>query len=345
MTTEYFLGANSGDGFASLYGGFCCAPGDFLYIIKGGPGGGKSRFMRRIGRSAEERGLDVEYILCSGDPDSLDGVYIPELSLGFADGTAPHVIEPRHTAVDSSYVNLGCFCSCDMEPADAQSVLEHTAAYKANYKSAYAFLSAAKSVKYAGFPENLPADARENAIRRGKTTVRRELTGLEGHGGHVTKRFVRAISCSGELVLNETLCKLAPRMYVLDDRFGLAGDCMDGACSEALRRGFDVILCPSPLWPEITETLLIPQAGLGFTAMPIAGAARHLRLDRAVAAGADMKAVRKKEKLYSALMADAMSELALAKANHDALEKAYRPYVDFPGLTAYTDEMIAAIFG
>ena len=58
-----------------------------------------------------------------------------------------------------------------------------------------------------------------------------------------------------------------------------------------------------------------------------------------------MKAVRKKEKLYSALMADAMSELALAKANHDALEKAYRPYVDFPGLTAYTDEMIAAIFG
>ena len=88
MTTEYFLGANSGDGFASLYGGFCCAPGDFLYIIKGGPGGGKSRFMRRIGRSAEERGLDVEYILCSGDPDSLDGVYIPELSLGFADGTA-----------------------------------------------------------------------------------------------------------------------------------------------------------------------------------------------------------------------------------------------------------------
>ena len=41
--------------------------------------------------AAEKKGLEVEYILCSGDPDSLDGVYIPALRLGYADGTAPHL--------------------------------------------------------------------------------------------------------------------------------------------------------------------------------------------------------------------------------------------------------------
>lgn len=50
--------------------------------------------MRHIGEAAEKEGLEVEYILCSGDPDSLDGVYIPALRLGYADGTAPHILDP-----------------------------------------------------------------------------------------------------------------------------------------------------------------------------------------------------------------------------------------------------------
>ena len=91
QTTRWFLGANSAEGFRSLYEDFCRGEGDFLRIIKGGPGCGKSSFMRHIGEAAEKKGLEVEYILCSGDPDSLDGVYIPALRLGYADGTAPHI--------------------------------------------------------------------------------------------------------------------------------------------------------------------------------------------------------------------------------------------------------------
>ena len=37
--------------------------------------------------------MDVEYVLGSGDPDSVDGVYIPAWHTGYVDGTAPHVIE------------------------------------------------------------------------------------------------------------------------------------------------------------------------------------------------------------------------------------------------------------
>ena len=74
MHTEFFLGANSGEGFRSFYNGFCRGDGDMLYLIKAGPGGGKSGFMRRLGQRAEAMGHKVEYILCSGDPDSLDAV-------------------------------------------------------------------------------------------------------------------------------------------------------------------------------------------------------------------------------------------------------------------------------
>lgn len=80
--TQYFLGGNTVRGFVSFYSGFCRGPEDFLWVIKGGPGCGKSSFMKTIGRAAEEKGLDVEYVLCSGDPESVDGVYFPALHTG-----------------------------------------------------------------------------------------------------------------------------------------------------------------------------------------------------------------------------------------------------------------------
>ncbi len=91
MVTNFFLGANSGGGFQSLYDGFT-DPGGLrdLMVLKGGPGVGKSTFMKYIGRRAEEAGEDVEYIWCSGDPDSLDGVLLPRLGIAAVDGTAPH---------------------------------------------------------------------------------------------------------------------------------------------------------------------------------------------------------------------------------------------------------------
>ena len=91
---RYFLGGNTGAGFYSLYDGFTDSEaGDFLWIIKGGPGCGKSSFMKRIARSAEGAGMTVERVLCSGDPESLDGIYIREARCAYVDGTAPHVQE------------------------------------------------------------------------------------------------------------------------------------------------------------------------------------------------------------------------------------------------------------
>lgn len=95
MSLSYFLGANSCRGFYSLYDDMVSLPEiERLFIIKGGPGCGKSTFMKTIASAAENLGLNVERVLCSGDPSSLDGIYIPDRHLAYVDGTAPHAAVP-----------------------------------------------------------------------------------------------------------------------------------------------------------------------------------------------------------------------------------------------------------
>ncbi|WP_051514960.1 hypothetical protein [Fervidicella metallireducens] len=67
-----------------------------VYIIKGGPGCGKSTFIRRVGNELLANDFDVDFIYCSADKDSLDGIFIHEIDVAIVDGTAPHVIDPKY---------------------------------------------------------------------------------------------------------------------------------------------------------------------------------------------------------------------------------------------------------
>ncbi len=103
-SVHIFLGANSGEGFSSLYGQLLAGRFDDLLILKGGPGCGKSSFMRAVAQALSDSGTETIYVNCSGDPDSLDGVLFPRLRAGVVDGTAPHVSEtqvhfPRETSI------------------------------------------------------------------------------------------------------------------------------------------------------------------------------------------------------------------------------------------------------
>ena len=91
QVTNFFVGANSGEGFRNLFSEMVDIEDtyDFM-VLKGGPGVGKNTFMREIGRAMEEAGTTVEYLWCSGDPDSLDGVVLPEIRCAVVDGTSPH---------------------------------------------------------------------------------------------------------------------------------------------------------------------------------------------------------------------------------------------------------------
>ncbi len=346
MNVSYFLGANSGAGFFSLYDGFCRADGDFLHLIKAGPGGGKSGFMRRIAEAASAHGYDTECVLCSGDPDSLDAVYIPEKHIGFVDATAPHVCEPLHFGFDSDYVNLGRFCA----PASDERIPRLTEKYRAMYKTAYSYLVAAKSVQEAELYGAKGADTLEKVRERARGTAVRRLKSSGGNGTE-TKRFIRCISCKGEMTLEEDMQKLCKRIYLVDDRMELADAYLAELLKCARDFGTDTIVCPSPLCPERLDALVFPQAGLCFAAAPVmpdVPGARHVRLDALVPPDVSRTlrpALREKEKLSRELLAQAVHWLGKAKEYHDELELAYKPHVDFAALDKFTDDYISRLFG
>ncbi|WP_334074912.1 MULTISPECIES: hypothetical protein [Paenibacillus] len=58
--------------------------------VKGRPGSGKSTLFRKLAALAEERGIGTEVYHCGFDPNSLDMLIFPELSLAIFDSTAPH---------------------------------------------------------------------------------------------------------------------------------------------------------------------------------------------------------------------------------------------------------------
>lgn len=127
-STHFFLGANSGRGFQSLFPQFC-APEQYhdLLVLKGGPGAGKSTMMKTIGAAMEEEeGEAVEYLYCSGDPTSLDGVHFPRLRTAIVDGTAPHVVEPRYPAAVERYVDLGVCYDVAAAKAHREEIIRYT---------------------------------------------------------------------------------------------------------------------------------------------------------------------------------------------------------------------------
>lgn len=346
MNVSYFLGANSGAGFFSLYDGFCRADGDFLHLIKAGPGGGKSGFMRRIVEAASAHGYDTECVLCSGDPDSLDAVYIPEKRIGFVDATAPHVCEPPHFGFDSHYVNLGWFCT----PVSDERIPRLTEKYRAMYRTAYSYLTAAKSVDEAELYGAKDADTLEKVRERARGTAARRLKSSGGTGSEM-RRFIRCISCKGEMTLTEDVQKLWKQIHLVDDRMELADVYLAELLECARNFGADTIVCPSPLCPGRLDALAFPRAGLCFAAasvMPDVPGTRHVRLDALVphdTVRALRPALREKEKLHRELIAQAVHWLGKAKEYHDELELAYKPHVDFAALDKFTDDYIARIFG
>lgn len=338
---SWFLGSNSEHGFHSLYDGFCTGAGDFLRIIKGGPGTGKSSFMRAIGRAAEEHGMAVEYILCSGDPDSLDGIYIPELRLGYADGTAPHVMDPGIFALTGDYINIGAHTSTGVPLPEREALATLTSGYKSYYARAYELLGAAAAVSPSVTCAYAPDEVRAAVRSRAHGIAARELPSRRaGQSGKIKRRFLGGLTCAGRVMLTDTLAALCPKLYLLDNRLGLGFEFTGELAREAAERGVTTIVCPHWLAPERIEAVIFPELGLGFAVIDAFAKYpeehRCLHLDR-MAGGEVLRSVRPQlrddEKLSDKLLERAGQCLAGAKALHDKLEAVYHPHVDFDALT------------
>ena len=347
METSFFLGANTAGGFFSLYDGFCRGAGDYLRIVKGGPGTGKSGFMRALGREAARRGFEVELIRCSGDPGSLDGLYIPALGLGWVDGTAPHVAEPRVFGADGDYADLGQFCRTPLSSSDASRAEALNAAYKERYARAYALLAAGEKIETALAPPPCACSAAERAEAVLRALVDRIAPPCD-RAGALARRFAGAVSCEG-LVRDESSFAGCRLIYVCEDGCGLAAGALAAARDEALARGQRAVELISPLDGRSTEGVLLADLSAVFLrAAPAKGAVKKVALDRLCGS---MEEIKERRRLLRTARRErtrcteaACGLLREAKALHDELEAVYRPYMDFPSLDAFTAKELARVF-
>jgi len=336
---EYFLGANAPSGFYSLYSELL--PPDqarAIYILKGGPGCGKSTLMRSVGARMEAEGLQTEYILCSGDPDSLDALILPEKGVALVDGTAPHVVEPKFPGAVERYVNMGdCYDSKALW-AIRKEIMSCMSGYKGCYQRAYRCLRAARAIQDDLRSTLLTEALSDKLSKRARGILSRELKRKKDTApGQVKQRFLGAVTHQGTMCQFHTALVQCPRVYELSDPYGLAHGLLLHLLTGATAGGYDVVACPDPMAPDRLAHLLIPEQGLAFLSMDgqtdfSTKPYRRLRLEAAVDRDLLKRSrprLRFARKVSSVLVEEAVVSLAQAKAMHDDLEALYNPHVNF----------------
>ena len=348
MESVFYLGACSPQGFASHYDSLL-HEGLQLNVIKGGSGCGKSTFMRSIGKAAQTRGLAASYILCSSDPDSLDGVILPELGIGFVDGTAPHVLEPSLCGGTMNYINFGEFYDREaMAPNEA----EIRAAQKANaaqYPHVTACLAAADKLidGIRAFTEAKAYDEETGALAECFALSAIKPVGKESR---TVKRFLTAVTPKGLRYCTQTPAALCERVYVLRDNYFLAPRLLARLLEAAQACGHECIVCYSPLLPDGAPThLLIPTANTAFISetrdFPYDGPSFcRIDLDSTLPPAA-RRELEFYTKTISSLLYQSVARLREAKRLHDRIEQLCHPFVDFDAVDELTERTVFELFG
>ena len=330
-----FLGANTGCGFNSLYEEYI---GNLdlrrTYVLKGSAGCGKSSLMKRLAAHAAGIGTPTIRGLCSGDPDSLDGLVLPELKTAFFDGTSPHVLEPSLVGQEGFYLDLSRFYRT---PADGLEAWND--AYREHYRKAYRYLAAASALEEV---VRCGEDTRLAIRRRAETLAGATLGRGKGSGG-LRRFYTDAFTCKGLVSLEDSRRAIAPRLVALSGSPERTDLFLQAYLQAALNRGREVFLCPAPRERRRIAHLLLPELGFGITT---GEGDRRIHLERlGPPPSQEEKAEQRRlEKTQASLLAAAQNELSLAKADHDRMEEAARPFIDFDGVDALTEELIGKVF-
>lgn len=110
MNNTFFLGSSGPSGFRTDFSKIINKPGYYTYILKGGPGTGKSTLMKKI---ASECGEECDLYYCSSDIRSLDAIVMNDSKIIVIDGTSPHTFDPSLPGISQEIVNLGQFWNRD----------------------------------------------------------------------------------------------------------------------------------------------------------------------------------------------------------------------------------------
>ena len=317
-SVDFFLGTTTPAGFKGYFEPLRREPGMQMYLIKSGPGCGKSTLMKRLAIKAEQKGEPIQRIHCASDPDSLDGVIFLDKRAAIVDATAPHVMEPDAPGAEEQVVSL-------YHTLDADALHAHADEVKRLFAQNTALRS--RAARYIASAGSLLLDSR---------TLPRLP---EGASASEELRLLSAITPKGPVFYRGTVQALADRYVVFHDDYGAVSRLLlELIRAEALARGYHIITCPCAMHPDDKiDHLFIPALRLAFLTdnrwhpvqLPGVQAVRCTRfVDRENLAGYRAR-LRFNERAAAELLEQAADLMAQAKACHDELETYYRAAVDF----------------
>ncbi|RHW40277.1 hypothetical protein D1B31_12035 [Neobacillus notoginsengisoli] len=338
---NYYAGGNTARGFYSLYPSNLKGL-DLLFILKGGPGTGKSSLMKEIGKEWLEKGFDLEFLHCSSDNESIDGIVIPALKTGIVDGTHPHVIEPEAPGVIEEYVNLGEAWDSAVLHSQKEAILTLNREITETFNQAYATFKEALDIH----DEWEKIYIQTMDFQKADELTEKLIDQLFGKIKHnkksdVRHRFLGAATPIGAVDFVPNLTEDIPKRYFIKGRAGSGKSTMlKKMARSAEERGIDVEVYHCGFDPHSLDMLIFRELGVAI----FDSTAPHEYFpsregdeiidtyELLIPEGTDE---RFKEKIdgisarYKAKMKEAISWLARAKDMHDELEKIYGAAMDF----------------
>lgn len=245
-------------------------------------------------------------------------------------------MEPRYPAAVERIVDLGRFYDLTAAKASRDEVVAQVRAERSAYLRAYHSMKAARQVELDTEEAARRAMDWHRAERRTNGIIARELHRRGREAGETELRFLGSLTHRGFVWRFDTVDALCPRVYELEDSFGLGAELLRRVREAASAAGWNTIACVSPEAPKQIEHLLIPGLGLAFVTsgngMRYGGKpCRRVRLD-ALAHPVNRARTRFETRMTGLLREQAAAALGEAREAHLALEAVYRPYVDFDGV-------------
>lgn len=355
MAKSYFVCANSSDGFVNF---FSDVLGDMekVYIIKGGPGTGKSTMMKKIGKYFEKNSHNTEYIRCSSDPESLDGVIIRDLKVAVADGTAPHVIEPTAPGAIEEYVCLSNAMNSKKLKEYKKSILAVKEETKRCYDKMYESLKEGKKVHDS--IEKIYIEKTDfYELEHLKDILSEEIFRgcKESGGGEENHRFFGALTSSGAVNYIEELTGDLEIRYLIKGRAGTGKSTfLKSLIREAENYGVDREVYHCSFDTESLDMVIFPELKIGIfdsTAPHEIFPSRENDIildfyETAVEPGTDEineVGIKELTEKYNEYIKTARECLKVAQELHKGLEKIYIGAMDFNEIDRITEKIIRDI--
>ncbi len=354
MNEAYFLGSSGKNGFFSCFSQLTPKiEGQYTYILKGGPGTGKSSMMKKIADELEKRDIECERIFCSSDPASLDGVIFPSLRVSVCDGTSPHCLDPDYPGATGEIINLGECWDKEKLFENKEKIIDLTDKNKACHKRSRRFIESAFSIFADGEKICLDCLDETRLMRYASRVAGRYFKKPSATIGTEKTRLLDAITPEGYLFLGDTVRALCSEIIVFEDDFGIAASKLISELrSYAIASGFSVISSPCTGREKTIRHVIIKELSIGFfTADKLCSLnilpAKSVNLRRFYSYS-DLNSHKSRltfaKKAANELMNEAIISLKSAKEVHDDLEKCYVDAMNYEKINLIANELIERIW-